>query len=713
MRSFRSELEDLNNPVVEQDIIELGNKIALFKEGRLDEEKFRSLRLARGVYGQRQQGVQMIRIKLPYGRLTSEQLLRIAAVSDRWSNGKLHFTTRQDIQIHYVRLDDTPEVWAELEKDEITLREACGNTVRNITASPLAGVDVDEPFDVSPYADALFSYFLRNPVNEDMGRKIKIAFSSSTRDTAFTYIHDLGFIPLVQNGQRGFKVLLGGGLGSQPRLANQAVDFLPEDELIPFTEAVLRVFDRYGERARRNKARLKFLIKSLGIEAFLELVEAERSRLGLLSIAVNDAAGQPLLTSLKRKPVIPHDESAFALWKRSNAYLQKQQGFYAVAIRIPRGNISTNTARKLSSVIRTYAANETRVTIDQGLLLRYVSAADLPALFNALTHIGLALPGAAGTADITSCPGTDTCNLGISNSTGVAKALEGVIAGNYPHLIANLDLRVRISGCMNSCGQHTLSAIGFHGSSVKVGDKIAPALQVLLGGGNLESGDGIFAEKVIKVPSKRAIETLQTILDDFEDNHREGEYYHSYFQRQGKDYFYQLLKPLADTSTLTESDFLDWGSEQAFKPEIGVGECAGVTLDLVGTLLFDAGEKAERARQALANEQYGDSIYLSYAALISGAKAKLVGAQVRTNTHQGIITDFAERFGDTIEGSATGFTRLIELSREAEPSAHFAEWYADESNNFVSQLKQERLTVAPFDSLPAGQAGAQGAAGVN
>ena len=287
MQGFRSEIE---NPLVQKDIIELERKIKLFRDGKLDEEKFRSLRLARGVYGQRQQGVQMIRIKLPYGKVTVPQLLRIADVSDEYSTGNLHLTTRQDIQIHFVSLDRTPELWAELERDQITLREACGNTVRNITGSATAGIDPDEPFDVSPYAHAMFEYFLRNPICQEMGRKIKIAFSSSEKDTALVYMHDLGFIPKTkrEDGKdiRGFKVYLGGGLGAQPFLAHLSHEFLPEDQLLPFTEAVLRVFDRHGERNSRHKARLKFLLAKLGLENFLQLVEQERLSLPHANIPV-------------------------------------------------------------------------------------------------------------------------------------------------------------------------------------------------------------------------------------------------------------------------------------------------------------------------------------------------------------------------------------------------------------------------------------------
>ena len=235
MQSFRTEIE---NPVVERDIIELADKIAAFNNLQIDEEKFRSLRLARGVYGQRQEGVQMIRIKLPYGKVMSNQLRRISEVSDEYSRGRLHITTRQDIQIHYVDLQRTPELWAELERDDVTLREACGNVVRNVTASETAGIDVNEPFDVSPYADALYKFFLRNPICQEMGRKFKVSFSSTDEDTGLSYLHDLGFIAKIENGIRGFKVMVAGGLGSQPRHAETLYEFLASDKIIPVMEGV-------------------------------------------------------------------------------------------------------------------------------------------------------------------------------------------------------------------------------------------------------------------------------------------------------------------------------------------------------------------------------------------------------------------------------------------------------------------------------------------
>jgi sulfite reductase (ferredoxin) len=388
MQSFRTEIED---PIVQKDIIDLEKKIALFRDGKIDDERFRSLRLARGVYGQRQEGVQMIRIKLPFGKVTSQQLQRICKVSDEYSTGRLHITTRQDIQIHYVSLDRTPQLWAELEKDDVTLREACGNTVRNITASETAGIDPDEPFDVSPYAHAMFQFFLRNPVCQEMGRKFKIAFSSSDKDTALSYLHDLGFIPKIVNGERGFKVMLGGGLGSQPQHAELLSEFIPVNQIIPTTEGVLRIFDRYGERAKRLKARMKFLIKDLGKDEFLRLVEKEKKALSYKTVEIDtNAFDVEIPTPLLEVPkVTVEDIDAFEAWKKSNVIPQKQAGYVAIGIKVHLGDFYTDKARALADLIKNYAANELRFSLRQNIIIRHVKEENLPFFYQELANLTL------------------------------------------------------------------------------------------------------------------------------------------------------------------------------------------------------------------------------------------------------------------------------------------------------------------------------------
>lgn len=691
MQSFRTELE---NPVVEQDIIDLEKKIRAFREGKIHDEKFRSLRLARGVYGQRQPGVQMVRIKLPFGKVTFQQLLRIADVSDEYASSNLHLTTRQDIQIHYVSLDRTPQLWAELERDDITLREACGNTVRNVTASPTAGIDPNEPFDVSPYAHATFEYFLRNPICQDMGRKFKISFSSSDEDTAFSYIHDIGVIPkLKENGERGFKVLLGGGLGAQPLLASIVEDFLPEDQLIPYIEAIIRVFDRYGERNNRNKARLKYLIQKIGLDEVLRLAKEERLANKVKTYPINrDTVEAPALPQAASYPeVVITNPLRYEQWLVTNVFEQKQKDFYGVYVKVPVGDIPSATARKLVEILTPLVADEIRITQNQGLLLKYVRKEALPALYNGLTELDLSAPGFDSVADVTTCPGTDTCNLGISNSMTLSKVLEDVIYNEYENFIYNRDIKIKISGCMNSCGQHGLAHIGFHGSSLKAGTKVLPSVQVLLGGGTVGNGVGRAAEKVIKVPAKRATHVLRAVLDNYKANSISEETFHAYYDRQGKDYFYQLLKPLANLETLTEDEFVDWGHEETFVTAIGVGECAGVVIDLVATLLFESEEKMGWADGAFDKGYWADAIYHSYNVFITSAKAMLLDKAINSSTQAGIIREFDAQYVDKGEFELDStFNDLVLQINKNEPSEEFAAKYKEAAKQFLEASKIKR-----------------------
>lgn len=704
MQSFRTELENIHNPVVEQDIIDLEKKIRLFREGKIDEEKFRSLRLVRGIYGQRQTGVQMIRIKLPLGRITTKQLRRIADISDEYASGNLHATTRQDIQIHFVSLDDTPELWAKLEQDEITTREACGNTVRNITASATAGIDPQEPFDISPYAYEMFRYFLRNPVCQDMGRKFKIAFSNSEEDSAFTFIHDLGFIPKVENGARGFKVVIGGGLGANPYLAQTAFEFLPADQVIPFTEGVLRVFDRYGERTRRMKARLKFLLDEIGLPELMRLVEAEKLALPYPSYSIDETVlPDPFIPEnvpFQTPPAI--DGVKYKRWLDTNVIEQKQEGFFAVYVKVLLGNLSSDLARKFAGIVDAYASNELRITINQGYLIRFVRPEALPHLHAALDQLGLAEPGFDSVADVTACPGTDSCNLGISSSYGIAVALEKVIQDEYPDLIYNTDIKIKISGCPNSCGQHGLAGIGFHGSTIKdKNGKVLPALVVLLGGGKLKNGDGIIADKIIKIPSKRGPAALRILLNDYETNGLPGEYYHDHFKRLGRNHFYGLLKPLGDVTTATPMDYIDWGEEQNFILHTAVGECAGVVIDLIATLLYESEEKLAWARKALEEEHFADSIYHSYSTFINTAKALLITRNIRPSTQYQVVHEFNEQFVKTGIFPLNDFKQHVFRINKHEPTLSFALGFLEDATQFVAGAIAYRNTTQEVG--PAGE----------
>ena len=696
MQSFRTEIE---NQVVAKDILELERKIHEFHGGKLDEEKFRSLRLARGVYGQRQEGVQMIRIKLPYGKVTSKQLLRICDVSDEYSTGRLHITTRQDIQIHYVDLNRTPELWSQLEKDDITLREACGNTVRNVTASETAGIDVDEPFDVSPYAHALFQYFLRNPVSQEMGRKFKVSFSASDADTGLSYMHDLGFIAKIQNGEIGFKVMLGGGLGSQPRHADELYSFLPADQIIPLMETVVRVFDRYGERKSRAKARMKFLLKDLGLDGFKELLAAEKTAVPFDTFPIDaDAYPKIKVSDLVVPKVEIADVKEFEQWKSTNVLKQKQPGFVAIGIKVLLGDFYTDKARLLAGLVQKYAAGEIRLSLRQNILIPFVKVEDTEFFYTELKKLGFTDAGYNKALDITACPGTDTCNLGISSSTGIAEELERVIKTEYPDYINNEDVVIKISGCMNACGQHNMANIGFQGMSVRTKDKlVAPALQVLLGGSNDGNGQGRFADKVVKVPSKRGPEALRLILNDFDANGGDLSF-PDYYAEKGQMYFYDFLTPLSSVDDLTADDFIDWGNSERYEKAIGVGECAGVVIDLIATLLFESEEKIQNAQDMFDAEKWSASIYHAYSSMVNSAKAMLTSENTKVNTHVSIIKDFDEKF--VTDGRITvagGFENMVLQLNRNEPTKAFAEAYLKDAKLFletVAKFRQQELAEA-------------------
>ena len=689
MKSFETEIE---NPIVQRDIIELANKIELFHNGKIDEEKFRSLRLARGVYGQRQEGVQMIRIKVPYGKLKSNQLRRIAAVSDEYSRGRLHITTRQDIQIHDVDLNRTPELWAELEKDDVTVREACGNVVRNVTASETAGIDLDEPFDVSPYADALYKFFLRNPICQEMGRKFKVSFSSTDEDTGLSYLHDIGYIAKTKNGVRGFKVMVAGGLGSQPRHADVLYDFVETDKIIPIMEGVLRVFDRFGERKSRAKARMKFLLKDIGLDAFKALIAEEQKAIEFKSVAIDaDAYVVSKPVSVKAPQVEIKDQEAFDLWKSTNIIPQKQDGYIAIGVKVLLGDFYTDKARLLANLVDKYGAGEVRLTLRQNIVIPFVKEELVPFFYTELEKLGFVEAGYNKAIDITACPGTDTCNLGIASSTGISVELERMLKAEYPQYLKNEDLVIKISGCMNACGQHNMANIGFQGMTVRTPDKlVAPALQVLLGGGNLGDGNAAFADKVVKVPAKRGPEALRLILNDFEAN-ANGKPFVEYYKEKGEKYFYDFLSDLQDVTNLTQEDFIDWGEEDKYVKEIGIGECAGVVIDLIATLFLESEEKIENAKESFGDEVYSSAIYYAYTSLVNSAKALLLAENKKTNTHAGIVSQFDKFF---IEGGkidlGTSFSELIYQINKNAPTKDFAVNYISGANKFLAAVRAYR-----------------------
>src|SRR5690606_23358209 len=415
-----------------------------------------------------------------------------------------------------------------------------------------------------------------------------------------------------------------GGLCSQPRHADEMFDFLPADQIIPLMEGVVRVFDRYGERKSRAKARMKFLLKDIGLDGFKKLLQEEQLAIPFKTYPIDADAYPKISLSKNEAPeVIIEDQHHFNLWKSTNLVAQKQEGYVAIGIKVLLGDFYIDKARQLADLVEKYAAGEVRMTLRQNILIPHVKESFLPFFYQELHNLGFAEIGYNTAVDITACPGTDTCNLGIASSTGIAEKLEQVIKDEYPHYINNPDVAIKISGCMNACGQHNMANIGFQGMSVRTKDKlVAPALQVLLGGGNFGNGNGRYADKVVKIPSKRGPEALRSILNDYDQNGN-GKKFVDYNVEKGQMYFYEFLKPLSDVDNLAASDFIDWGNNEKYEQAIGVGECAGVIIDLIATLLFDSQEKVETAKLNLEEEKYAASIYHSYSSMINTAKALL------------------------------------------------------------------------------------------
>jgi sulfite reductase (ferredoxin) len=486
--------------------------------------------------------------------------------------------------------------------------------------------------------------------------------------------------------------MIGGGLGSQPRHADVLFNYLNEDRIIPLMESVLRVFDRYGERKSRAKARMKFLIKDIGITEFRKLLQKELRAIPHHSFPVRREVHPNGKTETRKAPVIAAlNDSDYENWKKSNVLPQKQPGLAAVGIKVFLGDFYTSQARQLADLVEQYGSGELRLTLRQNILIPSVPIAFLPYFYFILKGIGLADLGYNKALDITACPGTDTCNLGIASSTGIAAELEKLIRKEYPQFINRPDLVIKVSGCMNACGQHTMAHIGFQGMSINTADKkVAPALQVLLGGANLGDGQGVFADKVCKIPSKRGPQAMRLILDDYEKQGK-GLNYHAYYIQQGTQYFYDLLKPLMATDNLSSSDFIDWGNSEKYEKAIGIGECAGVVIDLVATLLLESDEKLENARLCLEDGKWAASIYHSYSAMVNAAKALLTSENTSTNTHISIIKDFDTYFVSSgrITLDSTFEEMVLNINRNA-PESPFAHAYLEEAKELIKKSRSFR-----------------------
>jgi len=694
-------------------------QLELRRQGRIEDRVFAETRLRRGVYGQRYDNGQrhdgiasrrlefpsgeltkgpetlwdapgMVRIKIPYGGVTPEQLEVIAELAEEYSDAILHVTTRQDVQLHYVHIDDTPTLMRRLAAVGITTREACGNGVRNVTGCPLAGVCHTEAFDVTGYADALFRFLLGHPDCQDFGRKFKIAFSGCADEACgLVMMHDFGAVArrAVVDGaeRRSFDLWVGGGLGTTPHQAKLLYEDHPVEELLPVMQAIARVYARLGEKQNRNRARIKFLVAKLGIDEFRRLVDEERA------ILPHDPRWTSYLPQIGRFAETPAREAVplngapapegFPRWLATNVYRQRQRGYAVATVALPLGDLSSDQTRRLAEIARKYVGDAVRTTVEQNIVLRWVSESDLPALYSELREVGLGEAGAGTIVDVTACPGTDTCKLGIASSRGLAGELRRRLAQTAFEMDEAVSgLRIKVSGCFNSCGQHHVADIGFFGNSRKIDGYTVPHFQVVLGGKWRENA-GAYGLPIGAVPSKRIPEVVETITSRFVAERLGGESFQDYIARLGKKELGAIIAELKAVPSREEdpSPYTDWGDAREFTMgDLGVGECAGEVISRIDLELSAAESIAFEAQIALEEGDLARADDRAYAAMLAGARAlvRTEWADVPDDP-DAIVSEFKTRFYDTerffdrfVKGR---FARPLFDRHAAPPTRHEAE----------------------------------------
>ena len=662
------------------------NEIALKKQGKIEDRIFAETRLRRGAYGQRYDNGQrhdgrasqqlsypsagstkgpntlwdapgMQRIKIPFGGLNAAQLETLGELAEEYSDGIAHVTTRQDFQLHFIHIEDTPSIMRRLAAVGITTREACGNTVRNVTACPIAGVCREQAFDVTPYAKATAYFLLGHPDTQDFGRKFKIAFSGC-RDNACGVIrlHDIGLIATVRDGKRGFEVYMGGGLGTVPQQAKLFAEFLPEEELLPIAQATARVFARLGEKKNRNTARLKFLVTKLGMDEFKRLVLVERAALPpdpawkayLRDIPTYQE--QPLKPPSLLQIETPRPEG-FDTWSKSNVYQQRQAGYATVTVALPLGDITADQLRALADLARKYVKETLRTTVEQNIVLRWVSEGDLPALYSELKQVGLAEPGAGTIVDIAACPGTDTCKLGIASSRGLAGELRMRLSErSFEVDEAVSGLHIKISGCFNSCGQHHIADLGFYGVSRNKNGYAVPHFQVVLGG-EWEHNAGSYGLAIGAVPSKRIPEAVDRITARYLDRREPAESFHHFVTRIGKAECKKMIDDLTEVPRHEDdpSFYSDWADPREFTTgDMGVGECAGEVVAPIDFQLTGCEREAFEAQLELEAGHIDQAAKIAYESMLHAATALLKLQQVIVSEDPDrIVAEFQKHFYDT------------------------------------------------------------------
>ncbi len=693
------------SPEIQQEIETYASFVQKFLAGEMAPDAFQRIRLQHGIYGQRQDGVQMVRIKIPMGRLNVEQIRCIADLAETLGHNNAHITTRQDMQIHYVQLAKTPEIMRRLAAVGLTTREACGNTIRNVTASPSAGVDPEEAFDVTPYAQGIVFHFLRNPVCQNMGRKFKIALDGGGVMTALPMLHDIGLVAAIKNGVRGFKFYIGGGLGSSPRVARLMHEFVPAEEVIPLAESIIRVFDRYGERKVRMKARMKFLIDKLGYEEFKKRVEAERRELPVppewndyLKAVPHWREEPPTVIEgeIRKVPSSIASSTAYLAWKTHNVTPQKQAGYSMVEIRLVTGDILPKQMRSLADILKRYAGGEMRNMVHQNILIRWVREKDLPSLYEELREIGLVLADAQTIYDVTACPGTSTCRLGIASSYGLAKEIEKrLYAENGTIRSVARDLHIKISGCPNSCGQHHLANIGFYGGGIPVGDHVLPAFQMLLGGSSTR--EMTLPTPMGQIPSKKAPDAVVRLVRHYSEERKAGESFNDFYGRMGRKAVLKLLEDLMvvpDHESHREA-YVDWEGEAEFALRKGViGECAGAATPAVPPRVADGDEPLRMAEAFLSHEDFAAASAKARESLVKTANGLLAHRLVQTFNETETFFSWENHFVRSgLLPQWAGFNKNLEELRRESPAKTSATRWIDLARKFLKDCREKEPEI--------------------
>ena len=576
-------------------------KVKLYRQGKLSDDDFRRFRLQAGTYSSRlQMNFSMIRIKIPSGEITPEQLEKIASLSEAFSIGSAHVSTRQNIQLHWVQLEDVSEVMRGLVEVGLTTREACGNTVRNVMCSHFAGVCSDEAFDATPYAKAIARFFIRNPMCQNLPRKFKINFACCNKH-GLVRVADIGLVPAIKDNVKGFKIYLGGGLGAASFIGHPLEDFTPEDRVLSTCMATIRLFDRHGNRENMARNRMRYLVHEMGWEKFQKMALKERSIVEMttslstaklfnireeearhLSKSMNMTSKLPMLN----EQVIHQENPAYKRWLHTNVVSQKQEGYFTVFVTLGAGDITANQLRVLARSIGEFSAESVaRNTPQQNFAIRYVKGSDLADFYNRLASIGLANPGALTIASAVGCSGTTSCNLAITNSHRLAKEVQRkFLELEFDTDDSLRDSTIKISGCPNSCGQHEIATIGFFGGASRIGSAMAPTYTMLFGGSEGEYGE--LGKAVMRVPAKRVIDIIRKIIDVYKQERNNNETLNQWINKivlgEGKgrikdiENIKAILLPVTQLAPIEQDPELyrDYGNDVKFSAKTARGECA-------------------------------------------------------------------------------------------------------------------------------------------